>query len=276
MIQRKPLASPPRDGGSTFHSDEPQQWDEPPSHSPLRVRSPPGRAAAAAAGAAAGAPADERCPGCRTAALLLLGIVLGCGLTLRFAVPGASCGGPASGASGAPWALPKHLETARVALGGAPVAPSRPTVVLFGDSMAAKAYDAEEGQSWAGGIQSWYGAKADVISRGLPGYNTRWAAARLAQLFPPSTVPPALVIVCFGANDAAVRKLDPSQHVPVPEFKANLRKIVDHLNRLSDSTLVLVLTPPPVDEEALGQALRGGARRCGVETYIAVVFADDI
>ena len=33
--------------------------------------------------------------------LVLLGIVLGCGLTLRFAVPGASCGGPASGASGA-------------------------------------------------------------------------------------------------------------------------------------------------------------------------------
>jgi hypothetical protein len=43
-----------------------------------------------------------------------------------------------------------------------------------------------------------------------------------------------------------------------------LRAIVEHLKGLSEKTLVLVLTPPPVNEEALGQALRGGARRCGL------------
>jgi sodium/hydrogen exchanger 8 len=254
MIQRKQLAAP-RDG--SFQSVDPPHLEDQHSMSepsPVVLRSPDLHAKGGAA------PADDRCSGCRMAVLVAFGIVLGCGLTLRFAVA-ASCGVPASAA---PWGLPKHLETARVAIGGAPVAPARPTIVLLGDSIAAKAFDAEGGQSWAGGMQSWYGAKADVISRGLPGYNTRWVAARMTQLFPTSVLPPALVVVCFGANDAAVETLSPTQHVPIPEFKKNLLSIIEHIRSLSENTLVLVLTPPPVDEGALGQTLRGGARRCGL------------
>ena len=98
--------------------------------------------------------------------------------------------------------------------------------------MVAKAYDAEAWQSWAGGMQSWYGSKADVISRGLPGYNTRWASAKMPQLFPTGIVPPALVVVCFGANDAAVKALSPAQHVPIPEFKKNLLSIVKYVQSI--------------------------------------------
>lgn len=250
MIQRKQLV--PRDG--SLQSGDPhlegQHTTEP---TPVVVRPPDLRAKGV------GVSAEGRCQGCRTAVLVAFGIVLGCGLTLRFAVA-ASCGVPGA----TPWGLPKHLETARVAMGGAPVAPARPTIVLLGDSITAKPYDAQSGESWAGGMQSWYGAKADVISRGLPGYNTRWAAARMPQLFPTSSFPPALVVVCFGANDAAVETLSPTQHVPIPEFKKNLLSIIEHIRSLSENTLVLVLTPPPVDEAALTQTLRGGARRCGL------------
>ena len=246
MIKRKQLA-PPRDG--TVHSADshPEGQRTTPGPSPVVVvRSP--------------ASGENPCLCCRTAVVLAFGIVLGCGLTLRFLLP-PSCGVPASAG---PWGLQEHLQTARVAMWGAPVVASRPTVVLLGDSMAAKAYDAEGGQSWAGGMQSWYGSKADVISRGLPGYNTRWASARMPQLFPVGMVPPALVVVCFGANDAAVKTLSPAQHVPIPEFKENLLSIIKYIQSLSENTLVLVLTPPPVDEGKLGQALRGGALRCGL------------
>lgn len=254
MIKRKQLA-PPRDG--TVHSADshPEGQHTTPGPSPVVViRSP--------------ATGENRtCLGCRTAVLLAFGIVLGCGLTLRILLP-ASCGVPASAG---PWGLQTRLEKARVAMWGAQVVASRPTVVLLGDSMVAKAYDAEAGQSWAGGMQSWYGSKADVISRGLPGYNTRWASAKMPQLFPTGIVPPALVVVCFGANDAAVKALSPAQHVPIPEFKKNLLSIIKYVQSISENTLVLVLTPPPVDEEKLGQALRGGALRCGLTSGLVAM-----
>ncbi|CAI5460988.1 unnamed protein product [Closterium sp. Yama58-4] len=68
---------------------------------------------------------------------------------------------------------------------------------------------------------------------GLSGYNTRWALFLLPKLFPKgdtSIPPPALVTVFFGANDAALPgRTSGKQHVPIPEFKENLRVIVTHL-----------------------------------------------
>ena len=75
--------------------------------------------------------------------------------------------------------------------------------------------------------------------------NTRWARHLLPTLFPLSEdggQQHLLVTVWFGANDAAA----PSEvtHVPLAEFRDNLREILRHLCKVS--THVVVLTPPPI------------------------------
>lgn len=47
--------------------------------------------------------------------------------------------------------------------------------------------------------------QVDVINRGYSGYNTRWAKYIAPVIFPASQkMPPQLVTVFFGANDAAL------------------------------------------------------------------------
>ncbi|MFS7953534.1 putative GDSL lipase/esterase, SGNH hydrolase superfamily [Helianthus anomalus] len=39
------------------------------------------------------------------------------------------------------------------------------------------------------------------------------------------------------------------QHVPLEKYKENLRKIVRHLKECSPTMLIVLITPPPIDEE---------------------------
>ncbi len=49
------------------------------------------------------------------------------------------------------------------------------------------------------------GLQVDVINRGYSGYNTRWVKHIVPQVFPVSQkIPPELVTIFFGANDAAL------------------------------------------------------------------------
>ncbi|KAI4336157.1 hypothetical protein L6164_014721 [Bauhinia variegata] len=65
-----------------------------------------------------------------------------------------------------------------------------------------------------------------------------------------SNKPPVATTVFFGANDAALLgRTSERQHVPVEEYKANLRKIVHHLKECSPTLLIVLITPPPVSEE---------------------------
>ncbi|GJP35976.1 hypothetical protein CLOM_g20517 [Closterium sp. NIES-68] len=132
------------------------------------------------------------------------------------------------------------------------VAPSwrpRPAFVLFGDSLTQKSFSPG---GWGAALQNQYARKVDVVLRGYSGYNTRWALFLLPKLFPKgdtSLAPPALVTVFFGANDAALPgRTSGKQHVPIPEFKENLRVIVTHLQLLGPDVRVVLITPPPVDE----------------------------
>ncbi|KAK3282006.1 hypothetical protein CYMTET_10238 [Cymbomonas tetramitiformis] len=131
--------------------------------------------------------------------------------------------------------------------------------VLFGDSLTQKSFD-ECG--WGAALQSTYQRKADVCLRGYSGYNTRWALQLLAHTFPEEVVPADLTTVFFGANDANIPGLagDHSrQHVPLGEYKDNLRVILKRVKQNEASDLpagannlkaVLLITPPPVDVDA--------------------------
>lgn len=68
--------------------------------------------------------------------------------------------------------------------------------------------------------------------------------------------PPFLVTVFYGANDdVLVDGPNARQHVPLEKYKENLENIVDHIRAVGCENVILI-TPPPVWEEARLQALR--------------------
>ncbi|CAM6098249.1 unnamed protein product [Calypogeia fissa] len=128
----------------------------------------------------------------------------------------------------------------------------RPQIVLFGDSLTEWSFRVDE-CGWGASLANHFSRKADVVARGFGGYNTRLAKIMLDRIFPiPSSNPPILVTVGFGANDSS----DPNAShkilsVPVAEYGQNLRKIVTHLKKQSDTTKIILFTPPPVSEKML-------------------------
>ncbi len=151
---------------------------------------------------------------------------------------------------------------------------------LFGDSIT-------QLSSCAGGLaqvlSESYIRRADVINRGLSGYNSRWGLEVLSQSIPSLRTTdeqkqryedasqhqhlndgvawdrPDLVTLWFGANDAALSHIAP-QHVPIDEYRANLVRIVRAVRARQRETpasvafggrrFVVIITPPPVDEAA--------------------------
>ncbi|KAJ7945858.1 GDSL esterase/lipase [Quillaja saponaria] len=128
----------------------------------------------------------------------------------------------------------------------------RPQIVLFGDSITEQSF---RPGGWGAALSDTYSRKADVLVRGYGGYNTRWALFLLHQLFPlDSTKPPVATTIFFGANDAALLgRNSERQHVPVEDYKENLRNIIRHLKESSPTMLVVLITPPPVCEEGRKQ-----------------------
>eukprot|EP00252_Welwitschia_mirabilis_P003544 TRINITY_DN1360_c0_g1_i3.p1 TRINITY_DN1360_c0_g1~~TRINITY_DN1360_c0_g1_i3.p1 ORF type:complete len:239 (+),score=47.51 TRINITY_DN1360_c0_g1_i3:199-915(+) len=135
----------------------------------------------------------------------------------------------------------------------------RPKFVLFGDSITQQSFLPG---GWGSSLADLYCRKADVVLRGYSGYNTRWALFLLDKIFPTKDRydAPAVVTVFFGANDAALPgKRGGRQHVPSEEYKQNLHRIIAHLKGNSNHTLVVLITPPPIDEEGRIRSYGGSA-----------------
>ncbi|KAJ4973091.1 hypothetical protein NE237_006265 [Protea cynaroides] len=124
----------------------------------------------------------------------------------------------------------------------------RPQIVLFGDSITEQSF---RRGGWGAALADAYSRKADVLNRGYGGYTTRLGFFLLHHLFPlECTNPPVATTIFFGANDAALLgRNSERQHVPVEEYKENLRRMVHHLKKCSPTMLIVLITPPPVDEE---------------------------
>ncbi|KAJ2720794.1 isoamyl acetate-hydrolyzing esterase [Coemansia sp. Benny D115] len=129
-------------------------------------------------------------------------------------------------------------------------------VICLGDSITQHGWDVAK-HGWVAQLAQYYLRRLDVISRGLSGYNTRWATALLPRVLPryqpiPGSPRVRLVTVFFGANDAQLPLYD--YHVPLVEYRQNLRSIVDQLRSpesplyAPDASIVLI-TPPPVGEK---------------------------
>lgn len=130
--------------------------------------------------------------------------------------------------------------------------PARPQIVLFGSSIFQFSFS---GQGWGAILADIYSRKADMLLRGYAGWNSRRAVKVLDQVFPnpkDAAVKPSLVIVYFGGNDSM--KPNPSglgPHVPLPEYKENMKKIASHLKNLSKDIRIIFLTTPPMNEKQM-------------------------
>ncbi|MBA0751305.1 hypothetical protein Gogos_000237 [Gossypium gossypioides] len=132
------------------------------------------------------------------------------------------------------------------------VGPVRPQFVLFGSSIVQLSFS---NGGWGAILADVYARKADVLLRGYFGWNSRRAIQVLDHVFPKdASTQPELIITYFGGNDSmGAHPSGLGPHVPVPEYIENMKQIVNYLKGLSDSTRLIFLTSPPVDEERVNK-----------------------
>ncbi|XP_004492449.1 GDSL esterase/lipase WDL1-like [Cicer arietinum] len=141
---------------------------------------------------------------------------------------------------------------------------TRPQFVLFGSSMVQHSYY----EGWGATLCHLYARKADIVLRGYSAWNSTRALQIVDKILPKNTISmqsqPTLVIVYFGGNDSTrLRQSGKGPHVPLEEYKENMRKIAIHIKSLSENIRILFLSTPPVNEEQIehnsdefGQPLR--------------------
>ncbi|KAI3439995.1 SGNH_hydro domain-containing protein [Psidium guajava] len=128
----------------------------------------------------------------------------------------------------------------------------RPKIYIFGDSITEHSFG--DG-GWGASLAHHFSRTVDVVLRGYSGYNTRWALKVLDKVFPAATgcggEPPLAITVFFGANDACLPdRCSAFQHVPLNEYRQNLRSIVSIFKKRWPKTQILLISPPPIDEDA--------------------------
>ena len=122
----------------------------------------------------------------------------------------------------------------------------RPKILLLGDSLTQLSWD-----GWGAHIAHVYQRRADVINRGMAGYNTDWFLHYVEQEKEDVFVPNVkLVVIFFGANDASDEQLNPRHHVPLTRYRDNLTSLIQTCRmHYGESVSIIVVTPPPVVHE---------------------------
>ncbi|KAI3856473.1 hypothetical protein MKW98_008925 [Papaver atlanticum] len=121
----------------------------------------------------------------------------------------------------------------------------RPKMILFGDSITEDSFG--DG-GWGASLAHHFSRSLDVILRGYSGYNTRWVLKVIEKVCNGES--PIAMTVFFGANDASLPdRTSAFQHVPLHEYKQNLQSIVSFIKKKWPTTLILLITPPPIDED---------------------------
>lgn len=142
-------------------------------------------------------------------------------------------------------------------------------ILLCGDSLTQLAFE-----GWGSRLAHVYQRRADVVNRGMSGYNTRFYLHMFDDVLSEfeeggrSGSSVALVVLFFGANDAALPDVDAHHYVPVDEYSDNLERMIKAVReRLSSPASrqpptppILLITPPPVHH---GQRLEYQKRRYG-------------
>ena len=134
---------------------------------------------------------------------------------------------------------------------------SWPTILLIGDSLTQRGYS--ESGKWVALLADFFQRRCDVINRGFSGYTTRSLKGFIPSMLTKELVSSNVATVLFlGANDSNLEELNKLQHVPLPEYKANLKEIIKILcNNGIGASKILVVPPPPCNEEMWRKSLEG-------------------
>ena len=103
--------------------------------------------------------------------------------------------------------------------------------LLFGDSITEFAFntrmsdDGKDEFSLGAALVNAYTRKLDIVQRGFSGFNSRWALKLLPEILKNETNI-VMSTIFFGSNDSCYAE---QQHVPLPEFEQNIRKLVHML-----------------------------------------------
>jgi lysophospholipase L1-like esterase len=108
--------------------------------------------------------------------------------------------------------------------------------MIIGSSMVQRAFQVEY-FGFGIGLSDWYTRIADILWRGLGGYNSRWLLQGWKDII--GTNKPHLTIVFIGNNDANQDGL----HVPLDEYEKNLSQIVSKLRELRSDMGIILVTP---------------------------------
>jgi isoamyl acetate esterase len=123
-------------------------------------------------------------------------------------------------------------------------------IILFGDSITQFSENQEHGFAFAPALRDDYIRRLDVLNRGFSGYTSQLALQVLPLFMPgPSQAHVPLMTVFFGANDACLP--GNAQYVPLNQYVACLKAILQHPTVLAHHAKVLLITPAPVDEHQL-------------------------
>ncbi|KAN0083014.1 SGNH hydrolase-type esterase domain containing protein [Elaphomyces granulatus] len=140
--------------------------------------------------------------------------------------------------------------------------------ILFGDSITQMSTDQNPGFSFYAALQQDYIRQIDVVNRGFSGYNTAHAIKVFPKFFPaPQMVRVRFLSIFFGTNDSVLDQY--YQHVPLEDYKENLRAIVGHPLTRAQRPRILILTPPPVSEYMLEaiEDVRGSRTASNTKRY---------
>ncbi|KAK6524826.1 hypothetical protein TWF281_011724 [Arthrobotrys megalospora] len=131
-----------------------------------------------------------------------------------------------------------------------------PSILFFGDSLTKNLWKTQAGYSVGAAISDFFSGRFQILERGFHGYNTANARFIVDDVIPPSgNTDIKLLVLWFGANDAILPTASQSQYIPIDQYKANLKAIIEsrnfkgHLNR---GAKVIMVSPPPFNEHQGG------------------------
>jgi len=135
--------------------------------------------------------------------------------------------------------------------------------------------DVEYGPGWSALIARDYAIarRADVFNRGFSGYNSRYVVDDLRKgllsLPPPESM--LAVVLMLGTNDQSDQQM--GQGVPLAEYRANMRAIVEMLRSAAPKAKVIMMAPPPCDAKVFDRlmGIPGCRDQSRVLAYVEVV-----
>ncbi|OQR94037.1 isoamyl acetate-hydrolyzing esterase 1 [Thraustotheca clavata] len=126
-----------------------------------------------------------------------------------------------------------------------------PLIIMLGDSITEIASDPRR-QGFQVQLTGDYVGRADVINRGISGWNTAmWLDVLPAMIDEWREKQPMLIVIFLGTNDASLPTGESkARYVPLDKYKENLHKLVASFSAAYPLCKYIFLSPPPVNNGA--------------------------